>query len=697
MSVGSASGVRQLALLLGLWWRHMRRRPRRLGDLPKQSGVPTFLLINLLSLGYMTPLAFSSIKSSVKFDLACFAWHALGIAFTGLGAGLSPSAVAMHGRTGRNDLFLEAMPLALFARVGLSLLDGYMGLLLAFVVPLAGTSAAGVSGAHAVFAVLFGWLLYLALFLLGGAARAWLRVLGPPSTARITGYCGTALALLGLGLMFFSLGPLIGVDPITRAVAHSWLVSDRTLAALYALAALLAGASYTALALAERRGFDRVEAQAGAARKRTGVLSRIKLEALMVWRQGGKILLITFTAALVFTMVSLEVYLPARVREPALLMATGMMVYLGSIQAIALAGRAARSDLVARPFLSALPLAPHQVLDGKAAVLRRLLIPVFCALVYVAFMAARAHAFDLTIRAALATLALYLAVAGAVAVAFMSSGVGVAGVAGGQAGSSFSTQLLLMPLMATVFAPDSWAATVSLLAVAAVTWEAQRAAGHSIRWIDDPDDHAQRETSVWRALLAATVFFSTQALSTRILAVFEVSGGYLLAIGFVFASGVLMMLTVRSSALFSRPRIAPRAVWYWPLGLVAGALSGKLALEMMAFLPKRDVESAPAFGTHESAAVLVATVVVAPLAEEYFFRGWLQQAIAEDLPVQHKRWAFVIGAVAFALAHVGTYGVPQLVLGLIAGALFARGGGLAPGMLAHAAHNAVVMWFAIKG
>jgi membrane protease YdiL (CAAX protease family) len=279
----------------------------------------------------------------------------------------------------------------------------------------------------------------------------------------------------------------------------------------------------------------------------------------------------------------------------------------------------------------------------------------------------------------------------------MSSGVGVAGVAGGQAGSSFSTQLLLMPLMATVFAPDGWAASVSLLAVVAVAREAHRAAQRSIRWIDDPDESAERETSVWRALLAATVFFSTQALSARLLSAFDVSAGYLLAIGFVFASGVLVLLTIRSSARFSRPRFTPRAAWYWPLGLLAGAASGKLALAMMTLLPKRELESTSAFTPHESAAVLVATVLVAPLAEEYFFRGWLQQAIEEDLPAQSRRWAFALGALAFALAHVGTYGAPQLVLGLIAGALYARGGGLAPGILAHAAHNAVVMWSSIKG
>jgi membrane protease YdiL (CAAX protease family) len=691
-SHSSAGTWGQLTLLIGLWWRHMRRRPRRLGDLPKQSGVPTFLLINLLSLGYLTPLAFSTIKSAVDFDLASFAWHALGLATTGIGTGCASHAAVLQPRGGRNDLFLEALPISPTARLGLSLMDGYLALLFALIVPLAGASAARSGFVHGLFAVLFGCSFYVAMFLAGRALRAWACVLGPPAAARIAGYLGTGLSMVGFGLMFFALGPLIGARGWAAWFTRAWLLDDLGLCALFACAALLAFVSLQALGAAERAGFDRLDAPANAPRRQKGVRTRAELERLMIWRQGGVLLLIAFSALLVAMLLGVEFLAGARVREQALAMALGMVTYLGAIQAIALAGRSARGDLLARPFLSALPLAPHQVLEGKVSALRRLLIPVFFALACVAVMAARERAFELSLRASFAWSALHMAVAGAVAVAFISSGVGVAGVAGGQVGSSFSTQLLLMPLMATVFAVDSWAAAVSLLAVAAVSLEAQRAARLSIRWIDDPDEGAERETSVWRALLAATVFFSTQALSSRLLAAFELSAGYSLALGFVLASGVLALLTMRNDTRFARPRVAPRSGWYLLLGLAAGAASGRAALWMMTLLPQRDSELGASFGTNEQVALVVATVIVAPLAEEYFFRGWLQQAIERDLPAQRKRWAFALGALAFALAHVGSYGLPQLVLGLIAGALYVRAGGLGPSMLAHAAHNAVVMW-----
>ncbi|HKO90936.1 MAG TPA: CPBP family intramembrane glutamic endopeptidase, partial [Polyangiaceae bacterium] len=95
--------------------------------------------------------------------------------------------------------------------------------------------------------------------------------------------------------------------------------------------------------------------------------------------------------------------------------------------------------------------------------------------------------------------------------------------------------------------------------------------------------------------------------------------------------------------------------------------------------------------TGEAWALLGAAVVVAPIAEEYFFRGWLQRAIKQDLPLVWKHWAFVLGALAFALAHLGSYALPQLFVGLAAGALYARGMGLGPAIVAHAVNNGLIL------
>jgi membrane protease YdiL (CAAX protease family) len=298
---------------------------------------------------------------------------------------------------------------------------------------------------------------------------------------------------------------------------------------------------------------------------------------------------------------------------------------------------------------------------------------------------------SLICRMALAVFALYIAASAAVSVAFLAQGVGVVGIGGGQGSSSFSTQLLMMPLMATVLTLDAWAASVACIAVSAVTWEARRAASRSVRWLDDPGDDLERETTVWRALIAATAFFTAQAMSLVLLELFAVPTGYQLAIAFGMSAALLALLTFRNAARFERPRFLPRSIWAWPLGAAGGAASGWLALRMAELLPKPTVTPDEPFSSGEAVAIFATLVVMAPLAEEYFFRGWLQKAIENDLPEARKRWAFALGAVAFALAHIGTYGVPQLVLGLLAGGLYARFGGLWPAILAHAIHNGLVL------
>jgi membrane protease YdiL (CAAX protease family) len=259
-----------------------------------------------------------------------------------------------------------------------------------------------------------------------------------------------------------------------------------------------------------------------------------------------------------------------------------------------------------------------------------------------------------------------------------------------QASSGFSTQILMLPLFATVMAPNDWSATTAFIAVVAVSWESRRAARMSVRWLDDPADDVERETTVWRALLAATAFFAMQAVSYRMVSLFDFRAGYRFAFAFGTSAVLLALLTWRNSARFERPRFLPTKLWCWPVGALGGGASGMLALEMAKHLPAPVDASAP-FTTGELVVIFIMLTAVAPLVEEYFFRGWLQKAIEADLPAAHKRSAFAIGATAFALAHFGTYGVPQLVLGLPAGGLFAIGGGLWPGILAHAVHNGVVL------
>jgi membrane protease YdiL (CAAX protease family) len=680
----------QLALLFGLWWRHMRRRASRLGDTPKLSGVPTSLLLNVLTTCYLTIPVWQSVTRSVALDPGLFTWHMLGATTCAFGIGVSKGSGRLQLRGLRNDAFLEPLPLATLARLGLQFADGFLLMPLALTVPLAAAHEYGASGAAAWLGMLLGSVSFVTLFVVGQAASAWARVLGPPATQRYGVYTGIGLNLVGMASVFTPLGQFFGSSRFAQRFARCWLEPDAALAALFALMALSLVSAYFALCAAERRGFDHLELQHQAPKAHRGVRDRAGLEWLMMARQGGYTLLVVFSAVLIGT-IALVWRSGRNFPSGALTFSVAFVVYLAALQTIGQAGRAARGDLLARPFLSALPLSPHQVLEGKAGALRRLLIP---ALVMLALLTAAAllhHEWSQAYRAALSFISLLIVVDGAVSVAFLATGIGVVGVGGGQASSSFSTQLLMMPLLATALASNAWTATTASIAVLAITWESQRAARKSLRWLDDPADDAERETTVWRALLAATGFFAMQALSYRLFSATGLGSGYLTSLTFGSGAILLAMLTTRNNARFERPRFLPKAAIYWPLGALAGAGSGGLALSMAKFLPPPPDAPSPLASSGELLAIALTLTVMAPLVEEYFFRGWLQKAIEYDLPEGKKHWAFVLGAVAFALAHLGTYGVPQLLLGLAAGALYASGGGLWPSILAHAVHNGVVL------
>jgi hypothetical protein len=108
------------------------------------------------------------------------------------------------------------------------------------------------------------------------------------------------------------------------------------------------------------------------------------------------------------------------------------------------------------------------------------------------------------------------------------------------------------------------------------------------------------------------------------------------------------------------------------------------------------------FGTQESpfqasgalgfALIAISTVLIAPLAEELFFRGYA-------LTVLEKKWGAAAGvflsAVIFALAHGSVYQfIVILPAGIILGLVF-RKWGIMPTMTAHAVNNliAVVLMF----
>jgi membrane protease YdiL (CAAX protease family) len=97
--------------------------------------------------------------------------------------------------------------------------------------------------------------------------------------------------------------------------------------------------------------------------------------------------------------------------------------------------------------------------------------------------------------------------------------------------------------------------------------------------------------------------------------------------------------------------------------------------------------------------VVLSAVVVAPLAEEFFFRRVLQGWLERRLGPHRGGTAVFIAAAAFAVAHTGQglAWVPLLLFGLVLGTLARETGSLVPCILLHGLFNAVSIALLLTG
>jgi membrane protease YdiL (CAAX protease family) len=130
-----------------------------------------------------------------------------------------------------------------------------------------------------------------------------------------------------------------------------------------------------------------------------------------------------------------------------------------------------------------------------------------------------------------------------------------------------------------------------------------------------------------------------------------------------------------------------------PLGLVAGLLSAACAwLYLRVAAPSLDAAArVEAHGRVEALILIAVIVILAPLVEERFFRGWLQPAVERALG-ERRYLAPILTGLAFAAAHPAYSFLPVLVLGLLNGFLMLRFRSLSACMLAHALHNAFALY-----
>lgn len=85
--------------------------------------------------------------------------------------------------------------------------------------------------------------------------------------------------------------------------------------------------------------------------------------------------------------------------------------------------------------------------------------------------------------------------------------------------------------------------------------------------------------------------------------------------------------------------------------------------------------------------------IVAPVAEEYVFRGAILRVLADALGKRGRWAAIATSAVLFAIVHGNmAQGLGALIIGLILGWMYVRTGSIVPGVVLHWVNNSVAVF-----
>jgi membrane protease YdiL (CAAX protease family) len=687
--------ARQIRALLLLLLRNWLRRALRPGEAPKR-GFPSTFLLNLASLAFVAPQLWN-IAGRVG-ELGPDRLHGVQVGLWGLLLLNAATALSLltpeigRMRSPLRHSLLDELPVSPLSILTVTWVQGSAyGLLSAVyllgISPRARDSALGID-----FILAFTVALTAMACALGMALVSVLRA--SLASHRRRQLVWIYFAALAGGVLLVMVSPhvagfaaLLRHDPmrwLARGLLGHWRIT--TLCAMLLLCA--AGVAITLLC--ELRGYDRIDlAPPNRVRETSSrTLDMAAVEARTFARESGQrvvVVMSVFGALLIALLVS-------GIRSWMVLRALAFqVVYLAIVFALQFSSAMVRRDLGARAFLSALPITPYQTLHGKIRALRLRLAPVVLMALPFAWVAvSELGVYEVAWRFVAFAVSVFLLCGAAVPVAFLSNGLGAPSVAGLGASGSFATLLLSIPVLTVTLASNPIGALVSLAMLAAIGIEARRSAVRCVHWIDDAGD-VQRDTAVWRALLVLATFFATQGLIAQLLTSTGTPQGYVLAITYGAAALILALLTHQQRSSLPPLRFMPRRRAALLLGPLAGAASALASVGFIHLLVRLGWEptSDQQLDLHggEMVAVSVAVIAMAPLAEEIFFRGWLQRAIAAELVPERRHRAILYGALAFAAVHFGSVYVPQFILGLLAGALYAGTGGLLPGILAHAVHN----------
>ncbi len=690
--------IRTLAVLVLRYWARAGLPNRLRNDQGRRaSGAvlrATFLLL-MINWGYRIGTACVRIEHDSR--PAAVSWLLVGLVGLAMTWGAMGRGPGMRGpQSAMTSPMLDALPLGETSRTVMNLFERLM------LYALGGAALFAVAPALRADVALLTVALPTAGLVVGDASLRLMRtIVSPMRMARVS---VVAVVLQFPAFMLIGGAPVLAKVPRgSQAVrwilpAASALLDGGSLGRVLVAMLVLGLLGALGIRTAERVGYDRVDIvpTRKLATAPSADLDLVRIEKVLAKREPGGLWMargaFLYTLAASAGLLAVSLLSKTFVRETSSVFVRSLgyvAIFSGFAVVQARATRMVVRDAAARAMLAPLPIGPNDLLRGKtrALLVQALFVasPYFLLLALPGPMSLR---LEVLWRGGAAMAALVLAASAMVAVAFLTQGLGGVKVLGGNVG--IETTLVAMPLLAVAAAPYLWSAIVSLTCLALLAFEARRSALRCVRWIDDGDDF-QRETPVWRALLVFGSFQAAQTLGRRALALAPIDEHIQAALAYVVAALALLALTFHGRRGLPRMRALPTHAPRWiALAVVAGALSGAFAVAFRAFLRKIGVDVPPGASEADVRIVIAAvTVVLAPVAEETFFRGWLQNTLEGELP-ERRRWvAPLLAALAFASVRAPMSVVPIFVLGVITGLIYARTRAVGPSIAAHAVHVAV--------
>ena len=224
--------------------------------------------------------------------------------------------------------------------------------------------------------------------------------------------------------------------------------------------------------------------------------------------------------------------------------------------------------------------------------------------------------------------------------------------------------------------------------------------------VDAPAEHATMRAGHALALAAATIVGARVTLTvigdrvafTGVWAAVGVAYQYVALFALMAVTGVRGLRLRGRLGRFARAQIDARSLSNGVFCYAAAAVAAIVTITALEAAGVHYESNAAAFETSIGGSRLLlwtfgaAAIIGAPLIEEFFFRGFLQQALTRELPAVA---AVGVQAVAFGAYHwIPTYGtanipmiLPLTAIGAAFGTFAYRTGRLGPSIVAHALMN----------